>query len=120
MSDEIESPAATDAPPPSVDQVTLTLRKVKDPELNLSIVDLGLVYDVMVDGPDVTIDMTLTDQSRLAALLVAGTHRAARSRLHGLVVAVGRVVVGARSARSRRRLRRRRNGSTAAMIGQRL
>lgn len=52
--------AATDAAPPSVDQVTLALRKVKDPELNLNIVDLGLVYDVMVDGPDVTIDMTLT------------------------------------------------------------
>ncbi|HXD49872.1 MAG TPA: metal-sulfur cluster assembly factor [Gemmatimonadaceae bacterium] len=60
MNDEIESPAATDAPPPSVDQVTLALRKVKDPELNLNIVDLGLVYDVMVDGSDVTIDMTLT------------------------------------------------------------
>jgi metal-sulfur cluster biosynthetic enzyme len=43
-----------------VDQVTLALRKVKDPELNLNIVDLGLVYDVMVDGSDVTIDMTLT------------------------------------------------------------
>jgi metal-sulfur cluster biosynthetic enzyme len=48
------------APPPSVDQVRLALRKVKDPELNLNIVDLGLVYDVMVDGSDVQIDMTLT------------------------------------------------------------
>jgi metal-sulfur cluster biosynthetic enzyme len=51
---------APDQPPPSVDQVKLALRKVKDPELNLNIVDLGLVYDVMVDGADVQVDMTLT------------------------------------------------------------
>lgn len=37
------------------------LRQVKDPELNLSIVDLGLVYDIAVaeDG-DVDIKMSLT------------------------------------------------------------
>ncbi len=42
------------------DQVRLALRRVKDPELNLNIVDLGLVYNVAVDGRDVAIDMTLT------------------------------------------------------------
>ena len=31
--------------PPTADQVKLALRKVKDPELNLNIVDLGLVYE---------------------------------------------------------------------------
>ena len=49
-----------DEPPPSADQVKLALRKVKDPELNLNIVDLGLVYDIRVEGSDVQIDMTLT------------------------------------------------------------
>ena len=44
----------------SEDQVKMALRKVKDPELNLNIVDLGLVYEIMVDGNDVTIDMSLT------------------------------------------------------------
>ncbi len=51
--------AAADAPP-SADQVRLMLRKVKDPELNLNIVDLGLVYEVRVDDGVVAIDMTLT------------------------------------------------------------
>lgn len=50
----------TDALPPTADQVKLALRKVKDPELNLNIIDLGLVYDIMVDGSDVQVDMTLT------------------------------------------------------------
>jgi metal-sulfur cluster biosynthetic enzyme len=54
------SAAAGDEPPPSADQVKLALRKVKDPELNLNIIDLGLVYDIRVDGADVEIDMTLT------------------------------------------------------------
>lgn len=38
----------------------MALRKVKDPELNLNIMDLGLVYEVAVDEGDVAIDMTLT------------------------------------------------------------
>jgi metal-sulfur cluster biosynthetic enzyme len=44
----------------TLDQVRLALRRVKDPELNLNIVDLGLVYDIAVDGGVVTIDMSLT------------------------------------------------------------
>ena len=42
------------------DQVKLALRKVKDPELNLNILDLGLIYEIKVDGNDVAIDMSLT------------------------------------------------------------
>jgi metal-sulfur cluster biosynthetic enzyme len=44
----------------SLEQAKLALRKVKDPDLNLNIVDLGLVYDVRVDGNDVSVDMSLT------------------------------------------------------------
>ena len=44
----------------SEDQVKLALRRVKDPEINLNIVDLGLVYGISVDGRDVTVDMSLT------------------------------------------------------------
>lgn len=44
----------------SADQARLVLRRVKDPELNLNIVDLGLIYDVMVEGTTVKVDMSLT------------------------------------------------------------
>jgi len=44
----------------SEDQVKLALRRVKDPDLQLNIIDLGLVYGIAVDGSTVRIDMTLT------------------------------------------------------------
>jgi len=58
------SSAAADAPATSgvvsEDQVKLALRRVKDPDLQLNIIDLGLVYGIAVDGSTVKIDMTLT------------------------------------------------------------
>ena len=44
----------------SVSRVRVALRRVKDPEINMNIVDLGLVYDIVVDGSDVRVDMSLT------------------------------------------------------------
>jgi metal-sulfur cluster biosynthetic enzyme len=44
----------------TLDQAKLVLRRVKDPELNLNIVDLGLIYDIQVDGVDINVDMSLT------------------------------------------------------------
>ncbi len=37
-----------------------TLRQVIDPELGCNIVDLGLVYNVTITGPKVSVVMTLT------------------------------------------------------------
>jgi metal-sulfur cluster biosynthetic enzyme len=55
------SPGAADSESISADQVRLALRKVKDPELGLNIVDLGLVYEVTVSATnDIHVDMTLT------------------------------------------------------------
>ncbi len=56
------SPAETGASSGGItqDQVKLALRKVKDPELNLNILDLGLIYEIRVEGNDVQIDMSLT------------------------------------------------------------
>jgi metal-sulfur cluster biosynthetic enzyme len=42
------------------DAARTALRQVKDPELDMNIIDLGLVYDVEVDGGDVRVKMTLT------------------------------------------------------------
>lgn len=74
------SAAATDSPPPTADQVKLALRKVKDPELNLNIVDLGLVYDIIVDGSEVQVDMTLTSPGCPAGPQITGdVERAVKS-----------------------------------------
>ena len=53
-------PAPILEPTVSADQVKSALRKVKDPDLNLNIVDLGLVYAIAVEGSKVNIDMSLT------------------------------------------------------------
>ncbi|HUZ50689.1 MAG TPA: metal-sulfur cluster assembly factor [Candidatus Dormibacteraeota bacterium] len=48
---------------PTVEQIRTSLEKVNDPELNLGILDLGLVYDISVEGDTgehVTVVMTLT------------------------------------------------------------
>src|ERR1700674_3248688 len=56
--DNSERPATTGVV--SEDQVKLALRRVKDPDLQLNIIDLGLVYGIAVDGSTVKVDMTLT------------------------------------------------------------
>ena len=52
---------STDTPAPTtVADVEEALRDVIDPELGINVVDLGLVYDIHLDGNQATIDMTLT------------------------------------------------------------
>ena len=45
---------------PSQEEVVEALRQVEDPELGMDIVELGLLYDVEVEGPKVKVIHTLT------------------------------------------------------------
>jgi metal-sulfur cluster biosynthetic enzyme len=45
---------------PTKEEVVEALRQVEDPELGMDIVELGLMYDVEVDGPKVHVTYSLT------------------------------------------------------------
>lgn len=58
----METTPAIAVPTPAVteDQVRLALRRVRDPELNLNVVDIGLVYAIRISGAKVEVDVSLT------------------------------------------------------------
>src|ERR1700739_4031587 len=58
---------------PTKEEVIEVLRQVEDPELGMDIVDLGLLYDVEVEGPKVKILYSLTSMGCPAGPLTAGT-----------------------------------------------
>jgi metal-sulfur cluster biosynthetic enzyme len=64
---------------PTKEEVLEMMRQVEDPELGMDIVDLGLLYDVEVEGPKVKITYSLTSMGCPAGPLIAGDiERAAR------------------------------------------
>ena len=73
----------------SLEQAKLALRKVKDPDLNLNIVDLGLVYDVRVADNNIEVDMSLTSPGCPSGPEIMGDAERMLKALPG----VGRVAV---------------------------
>ena len=52
--------SATPQTPLTEERIREELKSVIDPEIGLDVINLGLIYDVHVDGGDVAIRMTLT------------------------------------------------------------
>jgi metal-sulfur cluster biosynthetic enzyme len=66
------------------EQVKKALRKVKDPELNLDLVVLGLIYDIKVDGGNVDVTMSLTSPACPVAGQILDQAREAVDALDGV------------------------------------
>ena len=68
-----DAEAETTVERPTTEQLWEALKLVQDPELHMSIVELGLVYDVAIDdGGEVTVDMTLTSPACPVGPLLQG------------------------------------------------
>ena len=80
MTEATAGPAA-----PTPETVRKALRTVKDPELNLNIIDIGLVYDIEVSAAgEVHIRMTLTSPGCPAGTEITDDVKAVVSDLEGV------------------------------------
>ena len=91
---ESETPQSSDAPeasdaavlPPTVEQAYEALKAVEDPEIKLSILDLGLIYDVEVDEAGfVTVTHSLTSPACPVGPMIQGQIYHVRMQLPGVV-----------------------------------
>lgn len=70
--------------PPAERAVWEALQAVEDPELPVSVVDLGLVYGVTVDGDRAEIDLTLTYSGCPARDLIVSDVETAATSVDGV------------------------------------
>ena len=73
-----------EAPLITEDMVKLALRRVKDPDLNLNILDLGLVYEIRIDGTSVGVDMSLTSPACPSGAELVGDATAQLNAISGV------------------------------------
>ena len=75
---------AETAQAPTYDEMRQKLWEVNDPEINLSIVDLGLVYDIEFEEGVVTVTMTLTSPGCPLGPIIRGEAYARLKELPGV------------------------------------
>ncbi len=78
-----------------IDQETLVsaLRTVKDPELNVNVVDLGLVYSIQTHDDKVEVEMTLTSPACPAGPEILRNAMSALEKVEGVAKADVRLVM---------------------------
>jgi len=69
---------------PTKDELVEAMRQVEDPELGMDIVDLGLLYDVEVEGPTVKILYSLTSMGCPAGPMIEQDIRAVAESVEGV------------------------------------
>ncbi len=69
---------------PTKDEVIEAMRQVEDPELGMDIVDLGLLYDVEVDGPRVKVVHSLTSMGCPVGPMIQEDIQRTASELEGV------------------------------------
>jgi metal-sulfur cluster biosynthetic enzyme len=74
---------------PTTDQVLDSIRTVTDPELGINVVDLGLIYEVKVEGNAIRVRMTLTSPGcPMAGMIASDVEEALRQGFPGREVSV--------------------------------
>ncbi|MGZ3412958.1 MAG: metal-sulfur cluster assembly factor, partial [Isosphaeraceae bacterium] len=78
-----------------IDQETLVsaLRTVKDPELNVNVIDLGLVYSIQTHDDQVEVEMTLTSPACPAGPEILRNAMSALEKVEGVTKADVRLVM---------------------------
>ena len=66
------------------DEVMKALEKVFDPELGISVVDMGFIYEIRIEGGHVEIDMTLTNPACPLAASIIGMVEEAAKKVSGV------------------------------------
>lgn len=84
-SEEIERPDATESDPELLPRVLEALKTVRDPEIPVNLVDLGLIYELIVNKDGIVyVEMTLTAPSCPVAGELPGQVREAVAAVEGV------------------------------------
>ena len=83
--EEVERPEATENDPELVERVLEAMKTVRDPEIPVNLVDLGLIYELIANKDGIVyIEMTLTTPSCPVAGALPGQVRDAVAEVEGV------------------------------------